>query len=100
MTYEQLKSMPEFKSWVKSLRKADEINKVKVTDDVLKVLETVAYLMYDEGFQVAQAAERGIIKVQDKINELEQDAAPVPPSAHPTPGPSPLQDEICGGIKP
>jgi len=39
---------------------------------------------YNEGFQVAQAAERGIIKIQSKINEYDQDpTAPAPCTSNP-----------------
>ena len=52
---------------------------------------------YEEGFQVAQVAERGIIKVQSKINEIDQASqTPANHTSNPAGGPGlhPIFSEI------
>lgn len=60
-------------------------------------------LGYDHGFQISQVAERGIVSVQKKIEEME--SAPAPTSSdlakHTSrPGADSYMEQICGSFKP
>ena len=92
-----------FKQTDKRWSEIDEASKDIVITSFMIGHNVGALAGYDEGFEIAQAAERGIIAVNKKIDEYDQ-ATQTPATdtsnSAGVPGPSELQNLICGGLRP